>query len=58
LSPEGITDVSYEGEVHLGGTIASIGQRLVDTTSKMLLKRFFSKLSEIARSPSAEASSG
>ena len=42
------TDVAYDGEVHVGGTIASVGQRLIDTTSKMLIKRFFDKLSGAA----------
>jgi carbon monoxide dehydrogenase subunit G len=41
---EGGTDVRYEGEVHVGGTIASVGQRLIDGTAKMLIKRFFDKL--------------
>lgn len=41
----GTTDVNYDGEVHVGGTIASVGQRLMDTTSKMMIKRFFDKLS-------------
>jgi carbon monoxide dehydrogenase subunit G len=38
------TAVSYEGEVQVGGTIASVGQRLIETTAKMLIKRFFDKL--------------
>lgn len=42
---ESATDVRYEGEVHVGGTIASVGQRLIDGTAKMLIKRFFEKLS-------------
>jgi carbon monoxide dehydrogenase subunit G len=42
---EDATDVHYDGEVHVGGTIASVGQRLIDGTSKMLIKRFFEKLS-------------
>ncbi len=43
------TDVQYTGEVHIGGTLASVGQRLVDSTSKMMIKRFFDKLaSEVA----------
>ena len=42
---EGATDVQYDGEVHVGGTIASVGQRLIDGTAKMLIKRFFEKLS-------------
>lgn len=40
----GATSVHFEGEVHVGGTIASVGQRLLDTTSRMLIKRFFDKL--------------
>ena len=42
---EGATDVQYDGEVHVGGTIASVGQRLIDGTAKMMIKRFFEKLS-------------
>ena len=42
---DGATDVQYDGEVHVGGTIASVGQRLIDGTAKMMIKRFFEKLS-------------
>lgn len=42
-TPEG-TAVSYEGEVQVGGMIANVGQRLIETTSKMLIKRFFESL--------------
>lgn len=38
------TEVGYEGDVQIGGTIAAVGQRLVDTTSKMMIKRFFDKI--------------
>jgi len=45
LSPaDGGTSVKFEGDVQVGGTIASVGQRLLDTTSRMLVKRFFDKL--------------
>ena len=45
LSPaDGGTDVVFDGDVQIGGTIASVGQRLFDTTAKMLIKRFFDKL--------------
>jgi uncharacterized protein len=55
LSPDGAgTLLAYEGDVQLGGTIAAVGQRLVDTTSRMMLKRFFDKLSEIATGPEHE----
>jgi carbon monoxide dehydrogenase subunit G len=50
---EGATDVQYDGEVHVGGTIASVGQRLIDGTAKMLIKRFFEKLGKEAGVSSA-----
>jgi carbon monoxide dehydrogenase subunit G len=50
---DGATDVSYEGEVSVGGTIASVGQRLIDSTAKMLIKRFFDKLGGEASRESA-----
>ncbi len=59
LSPNGSgTDVAYEGDVQLGGTIAAVGSRLVDTTSKMMLKRFFEKLSAIAAAGTSGAGAG
>ena len=30
--------------MQVGGTIANVGQRLVETTARMLIKRFFEKL--------------
>lgn len=46
LTPEteSSTQVSYEGDVNVGGNIAAVGQRLLDTTSKMIIKKFFEKL--------------
>jgi carbon monoxide dehydrogenase subunit G len=41
------TEVTYDGDVQVGGTIASVGSRLVDTTSKMMIKKFFDKMSEL-----------
>lgn len=40
------TEVHYEGDVQVGGTIASVGQRLLDTTSRMMIKRFFDKMAK------------
>jgi carbon monoxide dehydrogenase subunit G len=37
------TVVQFEGDVQVGGTIASVGQRLLDTTARMLIKRFFDR---------------
>ena len=41
--PQG-TEVAYDGEAQIGGKMASVGQRLVDTTAKLMIKRFFKKL--------------
>ena len=41
------TQVKYTGDVQVGGTIAAVGQRLLDSTSKMIIKKFFEKFSEI-----------
>lgn len=47
LSPaENGTSVAYDGDVQVGGTMAAVGQRLIDATSKMMIKRFFDKLNE------------
>jgi uncharacterized protein len=45
---DGGTEVSYEGDAQVGGTIAAIGQRLIDGTAKMMTKKFFEKLTEAA----------
>ncbi len=45
FSPDGAgTDVAYDGDVQVGGTIAAVGQRLIDVTSKAMIKKFFEKL--------------
>jgi carbon monoxide dehydrogenase subunit G len=45
LAPaDGGTEVTYEGDAQVGGTIAAVGQRLIDGTSKMMIKKFFEKL--------------
>lgn len=51
LSPvEGGTEVSYEGEAQVGGTMAAVGQRLIDGTAKMMIKKFLEKLAAEASS--------
>jgi carbon monoxide dehydrogenase subunit G len=51
LSPNGAgASVAYDGDVQVGGTIAAVGQRLIDTTAKMMIKRFFDKLASEAAS--------
>jgi hypothetical protein len=40
--------VAYDGEVQISGILASVGERLLDVTTKMLIGRFFSALSKEA----------
>jgi carbon monoxide dehydrogenase subunit G len=42
------TEVSYEGDVQVGGMIAGVGQRLLDTTAKFMIRKFFERLAEQA----------
>jgi len=46
---DGNTEVSYEGDAQVGGTMAAVGQRLIDGTAKMMIKKFFDKLAALAR---------
>lgn len=56
LAAEGAqTQVSYEGEVQTGGLIAGVGQRLLEVTAKMLIKRFFARIcAEVQAAGSAQ----
>jgi uncharacterized protein len=44
---DGGTEIAYEGDAQVGGTMAAVGQRLIDTTARMLIKRFFEKLASL-----------
>jgi carbon monoxide dehydrogenase subunit G len=50
LTPAGenATEVAYEGDAQVGGTMAAVGQRLIDGTAKMMIKKFFERLGEEA----------
>ncbi len=55
LSPAGTgTSVHFDGDVQVGGTMASVGQRLMDTTARMLIKKFFDRLAVEAAAPPQE----
>ncbi len=43
------TLVTYAGDLQLGGTIASVGQRMVQATSKMMATQFFTSLEAEAK---------
>jgi carbon monoxide dehydrogenase subunit G len=38
--PQG-TKVAFQGDVQVGGPIASVGQRLIDGAAKMMVGQFF-----------------
>lgn len=49
LSPaESATDVAYEGDVNVGGMIAGVGQRLIDSSAKFIIKKFFENIEAAA----------
>jgi carbon monoxide dehydrogenase subunit G len=41
---EGLTLIKYSGELQIGGTIAGVGQRMVEAAAKMMAARFFAAL--------------
>jgi carbon monoxide dehydrogenase subunit G len=43
---EGGTLVSYTGDVQVGGVIAAVGQRLLDTTAKFVIRKFFESMGQ------------
>jgi uncharacterized protein len=44
LAPlDAATEVRYDGDVQVGGMIAGVGQRLLDVTAKLIIKKFFEK---------------
>lgn len=50
------TLVTYVGEVNVGGTIASVGQRMIQSSAKMMAAQFFTALeAEAAAIAQAEA---
>jgi uncharacterized protein len=51
---EGVTIVSYNGEVQVGGTIASVGQRMLQGAAKMMATQFFTAIEAEASTESHE----
>lgn len=42
---DGGTEVTFDGDAQIGGTMAAVGQRLIDVSARLLIKRFFETLS-------------
>ena len=50
----GNTLIRYTGNVQVGGMLASVGQRMIESTAKLLASKFFSALDAEVRSSSSK----
>jgi carbon monoxide dehydrogenase subunit G len=48
------TLLKYDGELQIGGKVASVGQRLFDTVSRSMIKQGLDKLNEILQAKHTE----
>ena len=48
------TVIKYTGDIQIGGTIASVGQRMIQGTAKMMATQFFTALEAEARTSAGE----
>jgi len=55
---DGTTLMKYEGDMQMGGRLASVGQRLMDTVSKSMIREGLESLNEALRSRVAAKSGG
>lgn len=55
---DGTTLMEYEGEVQIGGRIASVGQRLIDTASKSMIRQGLDALNKALEARVAAKSAG
>jgi len=53
-STETGTKVAYTADVQVGGTIASVGQRMIQGTAKMMATQFFTSLGAEAKTAVGE----
>ena len=42
---KGQTELHYEGEAHVGGMIAAVGQRMIDVAARRIIQQFFDSAS-------------
>jgi uncharacterized protein len=51
---DGVTVVTYKGDVQVGGTIASVGQRMIQGAARMMATQFFTAIEAEAKTESNE----
>lgn len=49
-NPKG-TEISYDGEVEVGGPVAGVGQRILSIDTRRLIQQFFNNLNETLNQP-------
>lgn len=54
----GATEIQYTGDVNVGGLIASVGQRMIQSTANLLAGRFFKSLEAETTSTAPASSTG
>lgn len=48
VASSGASVVQFEGDVQVGGAVAVVGQRLIESTAKMIVERFLDCLGQLA----------
>ena len=51
---DGATLIKYSGDVNVGGTIASVGQRMIQGSAKMMASQFFTAIEAEAQTEAGE----
>lgn len=51
---DGVTVVNYKGDVQVGGTIAGVGQRMIQGAAKMMASQFFTAIEAEAQTEADE----
>jgi carbon monoxide dehydrogenase subunit G len=55
---DGTTLLNYSGDVNIGGTLASVGQRMIDSVAKSMIKTAFETLDKTLEAKMAEIETG
>ncbi len=56
--PDGTTLLKYDGEVNIGGALASVGQRMIDSVAKSMIRTAFETLDKALEARLAAKKSG
>jgi hypothetical protein len=51
VEKDGLTVIQYSGELQIGGSIAGVGQRMIQGAAKVMASRFFAALESEVKAP-------